>query len=558
MFSDPVVGKDFFGRDDVLEILKKRVDSFVSGYRQNVALIGHQKLGKTSVLHHFLYSFKNESVLPIYVELKPQGLPYFVDQFVRALLFEYLRRRESIDAMESYAALIRLASRFIPKTAAEIQGIENDLKHGNAESAYSRLFELTSCIRKEAGLKCIVILDEFHRLGDFGVKNAFQNFGKRIMVQKDTLYLISSSSFTVSRLILSEKLSLLFGNFERIHLEPFTFEVASTFIERKMEPARMPDDLKKYLIALTDGHPFFLNVICSKARQLTLLLGRNTLDQEVFVESLKELFFDSEGVLNQYFVNVVARWAGRFKGEHLVVLVQLAHSFNKLKDLALSIRKSERETSRQLKELVDAELIVKNGVFYHFHDKLFRFWLKHVYHPKEFSLLVNAHSKGANFRLELHKHIDAFMGSSRVSPRRRIVDLFRRFRNELVEFDSKGRQMPAFEEILDEGETLAGPRPIVAKTPGQSWVCQVLEDKSTEKDVLDFLRQSAAFKSSRTRRILVTLNGMDPNAKLLAKNKKIWTLNLQKINTLMDFYGQSKIITFKKETPAAALKTSHA
>ncbi len=545
MFSDPVVGKDFFGRADVLETLTKRVDAFANGYRQNVALIGHQKLGKTSVLHQLLFTLRNDTILPIYVELKSRRLDSFADQFLRSLLFEYLRRKESIDCLETYETLVHLARKFIPETVREIEKIRAELQRRDAEAVYGGLFELTSRVHRETGVRCVVILDEFHRMGELGVKNAFQSFGRRIMLQKDTLYLISSSSFTLSRLILAEKLSLLFGNFERLHLEPFSFDTSKRFIDRKLEPVVMPEDLEKYLISLTNGHPFFLNVITAKTRQVALVEGKTAAGSETLVEALKQLFFDSEGVLNQYFVNLVRRWTGaEMEGNYLLLLVHLAQTTNKLKDLARAARKSLPETSRHLKELTDAELIVKNGVFYHFHDKLFQFWLKFVYKPKEFSLLVDAPSRAAHFRIECRKHIEKFLEASRHEPRKRILELLKSFRNELVEFDSQGRQLPAFREIADIGEG-DDEAPILAKTPRERWVCQIMEKQSGERDVQEFLRRSRDLQGGAAKKVIFALNGMDPNAKLLAKNKKIWTLNLQKVNTLMDFYGLNKIVLFK-------------
>ncbi len=550
MFSDPVVGRDFFGRADVLETLRKRVEAFSSGYRQNVALIGHQKLGKTSVLHQLLQNLDKASVLPVYVELRSGRLDSFADQFIRSVLFEYLRRKESIDALESYEALVRLARRFIPATVQEIEKVQADLRRQDRESAYSRLFELTSLIHKETGTRCVVVLDEFHRLGELGIRNAFQIFGRRIMLQKDTLYLISSSSYTISRLILAEKLSLLFGNFERIHLEPFSFETSKKFIENKLDPVRVSEDLEKHLIALTNGHPFFLNVITAKMRQLALLDNRNAAGIDLVVEALKQLFFDSEGVLNQYFVNLTARWSPvKGKADCLLLLVHLAQTGNKLKELAAAIQKSPRETSRQLKELLDAEVILKNGVFYHFHDNLFHFWLKFVYQPRALSLLVDTPSKAAYFRVECRKNIEAFVTASKFGPRKRILELLKRFRNELVEFDAKGRQLPVFLDVVEGAGGEEGP--ILARTPRRNgWICQVLEKRSTERDVQDFLRKCGR-KGEGAKKVLFALSGMDPNAKLLAKNKRIWTLNLQKVNTLMDFYGLSKIVLFK-ENPESA------
>ena len=49
MFSEPVVGEKFFGREEVLELLNKRVLALKDGYRQNVALTGQSLSGKSSV-----------------------------------------------------------------------------------------------------------------------------------------------------------------------------------------------------------------------------------------------------------------------------------------------------------------------------------------------------------------------------------------------------------------------------------------------------------------------------------------------------------------------------
>src|SRR3989338_8719221 len=199
MFSDPVVGEDFFGRQAIVDLILKRANALKSGYRQNIALIGHQQLGKTSILRHFLHIFHDPDVLCIYVEIKIQALDYFVEQFTRSLLFQLLVRKEGVSSTESLLVLAEKAESFVPLTVRRIHEIGRLLKQRHAEEAYAKLFELTSVIRQETGKRCIVILDEFHRLGGVGAKNAVTDFGKRIMVQKDTMYLLSSSSFSASR-----------------------------------------------------------------------------------------------------------------------------------------------------------------------------------------------------------------------------------------------------------------------------------------------------------------------------------------------------------------------
>src|SRR3989338_4742595 len=137
MFSDPVVGDRFFGRQEIIDLLIKRANGLKSGYRQNIAIIGHQQLGKTSLLRHFLHVYRDPDVLAIYVEIKLQALDYFVDQFIRALLYQYLVHRSiAVGPTESLKDLTDRAADSVPKTVARIHEIASLLKHRHAEEAY--------------------------------------------------------------------------------------------------------------------------------------------------------------------------------------------------------------------------------------------------------------------------------------------------------------------------------------------------------------------------------------------------------------------------------------
>ena len=50
MFSEPVVGDRFFGREEVLDLFNKRVAALKDGYRQNIALTGQSLSGKSSII----------------------------------------------------------------------------------------------------------------------------------------------------------------------------------------------------------------------------------------------------------------------------------------------------------------------------------------------------------------------------------------------------------------------------------------------------------------------------------------------------------------------------
>ncbi len=545
MFSDPVVGENFFDRQEVIDLLLKRAKALKSGYRQNVAIIGHQQLGKSSILRHFLHVLQDPDILSVYVEIKLQSLDYFVDQFIRSLLFQYLTQTRSVNATESLERLEEAAIGSIPRTVARTREIAMLLKSRHPEEAYTKLFELTSIIKEETGKNCIVILDEFHRLGEFGIKNPFADFGKRIMVQKDTMYLLSSSSFSASRKILAEKLSLLFGNFERVYLENFDFETSFAFIDKKTAPLTIAPALKNYLVTFTDGHPFFLETITSRLVELCLSRGSASADALVVAEVFYRLFFESQGVLNQYFMKLIAPWTqSRSRGKHILIMARISGGVNRLKDIAAALNMSQKEASSQIQELMEYELLVKTGVFYRFHNKIFRFWMREVYEKKELSLLGASGNKEAFLSavLQAVSEHEEMLGMGVLE---RVEGLFSEFRNDLVEFGEKKRKLPHFTEVVKPS---AGPqdisgssRKLIARGHGRCWICQVSEKKATEKEVMDLVRGVPANGPAHTK-VLLALGGLDENAKLLAKEKHVLTLGLGRVNLLMDLYGKSPII----------------
>lgn len=541
MFSDPVVGHSFFGRQEIIDLLIKRAKALKSGYRQNVAIIGHQQLGKTSILRHFLHSYKDPDTILVYVEIKIQALDYFIDQFIRSLLLQHLNSLGPLSATLTLSQMTEKAQASIPKTVARIQHIVSQLKQRHQEEAYSRLFELTSSLKEETGKTCIVILDEFHRLGEFGVKNAFADFGKRIMLQKETMYVLSSSSFSASRKILAEKLSLLFGNFERVYLKPFDFPTAFAFLDKKLAPMHLSDNLKYFLVAFTDGHPFFLDTFARRLREKAEALGEMEIHRGTLINVFMSVLFESQGILNQYFLKLLSPWTSAgSRGSHILILVEIAKGNNKLKEISAALNRSQRDASNQITELMAHELVIKNGVFYRFHDKIFKFWLREVYQAKELALF--GEGKDRDFWSRVDETIREYEEMLKLGTEQRVLELFKEFRNELVEFGEKGRQLPHFTQVLpvEKTDLLTGStREIIARGHGRCWVCKIVEEKATEKEVLDLVREQ---HHGTPTRVLIALKGLDDTGKLLAKEKKVLTLGLSRINMLLDIYGKSPII----------------
>ena len=93
IYSEPVVGNNFFAREGILKALEKSAKDIREGYRHNIAIIGRGLIGKSSLLLHFLGRIKDsEALIPVYVNLKENSFGQFVDNFITMLLYHSLKK----------------------------------------------------------------------------------------------------------------------------------------------------------------------------------------------------------------------------------------------------------------------------------------------------------------------------------------------------------------------------------------------------------------------------------------------------------------------------------
>jgi len=550
LLSEPIVGERFFGRNDVLDLLKKRVDALIDGYRQNLALTGQNLSGKSSILHHFLQSFQDTRVLPIYVEVTDEPFFYFSRRFLGSLLYNFLKSKQR-QPREDFESLIEEAKALIPTTAKSIFDIEELVRKGDFDSAYSRLFDLVSTVKEETGKSCIIILDEFHNLAALRVKHPFKNFGKKIMVQKDTMYIVTSSQVTTVKKILNEKLSLLFGNFEIVEIRGFSPESASSFLDARFKYLRMPEELKRFIIAFTEGNPFYLDVLSQSVRDIVTAMTFKRISPEVLIEALEKTVFNSKGCIFQYLNSTLESLKTARSSElDLAILLAVANGACRLKDIARVVKKRTSDISNGLTRLVELNVLYRNGSFHKFVDRMFSFWLRFVYQKKRSAILSYLPDRIRIFRQEMADLVTTFVSEEKKDVLSRVAHLFNLFNNETVVVSEKEYRLPDFSAI--EMRTFDNGLPyILAKTHPHHWVIAVGQNELKEIDIIEILDRSKALKLKIQRKIYIASAGIEMNANLMAKEDRMWIWSLEDLNELMALYGCYMIV--KPSYPEGAL-----
>lgn len=531
-------------RNDTIETLQKRVVDFKQGYRQNVAILGEELTGKTTLLKLFIKRIEDEGLIPVYTEILPHEFSIFIKRFLNSLFYNFLKARQLLSTRENLDLLIKRAEDKLPQSSSFARTLLSRLDKDKPENLFKELFDILEIFQQESEVSCVVIFDEFHHLKKLGAKNICQELGHRIMLQKKTLFIFTSSEKNESREILANDLSLLFGNFETLEVGMLDSKDSSFLIQERLSGVQTPPQIKDFLIHFTGGHPFYLKAICDELKHNCLCRREQIISNEILMDSLERLLFGDWGLFNMKFIASLSLLTlGRNKNDHIYILDNIAIGKNRLKDLSGALRKPLKEIHLRLNKLLETNLLSKNGSFYQINDRLMSFWLKYVHHEKHNSLSPDFSEQQAHFRRNIEREIDRFQTSSKLDLADRVLDLFNAFEGDDVLFERKKVQLSLFKEIklinLDQSNLKIG---IFAKAQDGIWLTAVKDDGILEQDVNEFIQFSKKYKHKMINKIIIGMGNIDRNAQLLAKESSILMWDTPKINQLLDIFDKPRII----------------
>lgn len=542
-FTDPVVGEEFFDRLDIICKLNKKLDCLGSGFRQNTALLGPPLSGKTSLLKHFLTNADNKKFLFFYLEVKGNSLKEFIMKFLNSFLSSILSNTDEFNKLYPLdnEILLNKFKSYLPKTQGVVRELLRLLEASDFDNAYERLFGVLECAKSEINRPMVIILEEFQRLSSFSVKSPFEILGKKISLQKDIMYIISSYSVNDAKKIISEKLSFLFCNFEIIELEPFDYPTSRDYIDKKCEGLALENSYKNFIISLTEGKPFYLNTICLKLIELTKMYGSSITHNELIIKTLEDLIFNSNGILNQYLSNMLYKLREEKNFElYFQIFLHLSNG-NKSTTLATLMKRSQTEINRLLKVLVQNDFLTKFGVFYKFNQRLFKHWISSVYAVKE-SPYKNFYMDGKDFFAYKSAHmLNNFICENEKSALDRIMELFKLFDDDMIELSGQRFILPRFDMIYPTQVDEKGYR-IVANLKARNWLFFLAEDVLSEERFVQWIAREKDTSKNFNKRVLITLQEPEVATKLLAKQQRIASWGITQLNLLLELYDKPQLI----------------
>ncbi len=537
----------FFNREIYPDILRKRISGLKEGYRQNIAIIGDEGVGKTSIVFKFLDKFRDNLIINVYLEILPQTLPEFTRRYIAALLYNFLADSNS-SLKEDLNFLINRSQRYIPKTVEKIKHILGNAMKRKKNGVFWELLSLCELIHQETGKFCVVIFDEFHNLENLGFGNFYNEWSKILMTQKNTLYIIVSSMKYKAKEILAKNLSLLFGNFEVLAIGPFDIKASEGYLAGRLQTISLNSGFRNFIVHFTGGYPAYLGLISDALlKQGSPLENHRSLEPSLhpqfLVDILEGLLFDSSGILNQKFADYIKRIENDFSNDYSPILYLIAGGRNKLKDIAYILKMQKKDLALKIKRLLEINIITRNGDFIKINDRVFGFWLRFVHQEKLRSLSFDARAQKEQFRENIKAMIQEFLVNAQKPLLERVTELLRLFEDETMQIEKRKIRLNHFREIKPlEFHTSRLKNGLIGRSQDCLWVMALKHGLLAEEDIADFAKECKRYRHKLQRKIIITLEGIDVNTRLKALEEKIWTWDINSLNQILDLYSRPWVV----------------
>ncbi|MBF0521560.1 MAG: ATP-binding protein [Candidatus Omnitrophica bacterium] len=536
---------NFFGRTDILKLLKRRVVDLKDGYRQNVALLGSPHVGKSSILKNFILNFEDECITSIYLDLENKDSQYVYSKFCGSLLFNHLQSK-GLPVQEDLNLLLETAQKHIPQTVQVIKKVREDFAQRKLKDSFLGLLTLSEVYTNETSKYCILILDEFQNLEDILGEHAFQDLGKKIMTQKKCFYLFASSYKAAAQKILSEKLSLLFGNFEMIHVGTFDLKTSQEFIAHNLKDVKASVQLKHFLTDFTGGHPLYLNLVCKELMNLSAVYKQDEIYMPLLAQAVENTLFNRWGVISRHFELMINDLCyGKDNRVVSSILMALSNGQHKQEDIFENTGVNKTQIRQKMTRLMEQGIVVKNGQFHYLQDKLFKYWVKYVYQKRLKDVELSPDKQKKEFKEEFGRSMESIRLSSSRDFSSRVVDLLHCFDNESFDLNGRKYKLPVFREVVpfklknDGGASLDM---IKAKTDDSWWVIALKKDSVVENDVNAIISESKQLGVKPDRCVIISLADLEENARLKALQEKFWIWNEGELNTLLTVFDKPYIL----------------
>jgi hypothetical protein len=533
-YAEPVTGKDFFAREDIISELAKSAESIKQGYRQNIAIVGNSLIGKSSLLLHFLGSLSDDkNVIPVYIDMQCANVKEFISAFIKSAFYNALKKQVDVKLPADTDSLLENAKAIFPKSYDLARRVLRLAEEASIDDAFSEAWDIPAFLSTESGCFVLVVVDEFNRISSFNTDKPYQVLGRKIMTQQKTLFIFSSSSSVQAKKILSEKLSLLFGGFKVIDICPFSPEQSKDFMRLSLKGIKISKAMVDFIVSFTGGHPFYLSAIVRRIN-LANNYGAYKITEKRLSSIMAELIFCPGGVLNQFFYNKISEIDASVSGASVFDAIKSFVKTGSFSDIAGRSTLQPAELNSIAGSLLELGFAQKSGTLYAITDPMFRMWIEVKSKSRNLCFDFMPKQERDDYSGEIQARILSFKAEQVKNLDTRLIELINCFDNDYFFIDERVRALPKVKNVSMKKYRKYDI--LMTQASKKKCLFVLCHDKIDEEDIAGIYENFKGFKAAKPKTTIIASFGIEQAAKLLAKQRSFCIWERSDITRLFNFY----------------------
>jgi AAA+ ATPase superfamily predicted ATPase len=392
--GSPASPKDIINRKEEIASLLSKTKSAKINY--NVAVIGHRRIGKTSILAKLYYMLSEQNtIVPVYFDVqKNMAEPkIFFTRLEKTIFDAYVKKLSGAQRTRTISSGILggiLAKIIDAVKTKKITGISAEITQegaiipkvdfGDKKPDYTEIFYSVFLTAKafadKSNLKFVIILDEFQDITGLkryeGLKEIFNLFRAAVQERGDNVsYVISGSRVHLLKGILDSGSSPLFTHFEKLEVRQLSRQHSIELFTKYQKARKVKPDEKAAQKAydLVGGVPFYLMALAQACKA-----------GDDIEETYHEILTSPLGSLKNYVDYVLSEDLGSVKGGPILrtILRALASSKDGLSysEISRKINVAITKLPFYMNALVNSDLVERAEKRFIIRDKIVRDYLK--------------------------------------------------------------------------------------------------------------------------------------------------------------------------------------
>lgn len=506
-----------------LAILDKRIESFSSGYRQNIALLGGDEEETSYLLGIYLQSNKLKEVIYIHTTTTYINPRDFFKTVIFSLLSEYLNIETTLDNLINQAGInLKTTANFIKDTLKK------------QSYTFLDILETINKFINESKKQCIFIIEEFSALENL-FANHFKDFSKFLILQRNCMVILTDSHTKKAEKILASELNLLFGNFEKIYLDDTSFLENYVYIKNQLSPYNFSPLFLSFFVNILGNNTLYYNSISNFIKNNYI---QNN-DESTIISTLKNALYSQETYFFQKFSKKILLLKERFKNFHEIIkiLIYISDGYLRRKELNSLHICDTKELKINLSKLTELNYIINYGNVYNITDPLFSFWLSYTFKLYVSPCILNPSKRMILWEKKVIEGIALFKEDFLKDKIKKIMELFASFKDDTLTIGKIKYKLPTIEKTKIISYPEKGLYFLIGE--GKEIVFVGIKEKEAEdNDIFEFLEKGSNIKGRGVHKIFISLDRVNPTAKLVAKNHKLIIWDVNEINHLMQVYNK--------------------